>query len=81
MALKDFYEDKKFVQSRIVVIRVVTIVVFLFLLILFVEFVVFVQLQFVLGRQHQSHRLSRQRPSVAQLDLLGRDRGDTRNLP
>src|SRR5262245_43612027 len=33
MALKDFYEDKKFVQARIVVIRVVTIVVFLFLLI------------------------------------------------
>src|SRR4026208_1761385 len=32
MALKDFYEDKKFVQSRIPVIRAVAIVVFLFLL-------------------------------------------------
>jgi penicillin-binding protein 2 len=32
MALKDFYEDKRFVQSRIVVIRVAAILVFLFLL-------------------------------------------------
>lgn len=32
MALKDFYEDKKFVQSRIPFIRVVAILVFLFLL-------------------------------------------------
>ena len=32
MALKDFYEDKKFVQSRIVVIRIAAILVFLFLL-------------------------------------------------
>jgi penicillin-binding protein 2 len=32
MPLKDFYEDKRFVQSRIVVIRVVAILVFLFLL-------------------------------------------------
>ncbi len=32
MALKDFYEDKKFVQSRIPLIRVVAILVFLFLL-------------------------------------------------
>jgi hypothetical protein len=32
MALKDFYEDKKFVQSRIIVIRVAAILVFLFLL-------------------------------------------------
>jgi penicillin-binding protein 2 len=33
MALKDFYEDKKVVQSRIPLIRVVAILVFLFLLI------------------------------------------------
>jgi len=32
MALKDFYEDKKFVQARIEVIRVAAILVFLFLL-------------------------------------------------
>jgi penicillin-binding protein 2 len=32
MPLKDFYEDKKFVQSRIIVIRVAAILVFLFLL-------------------------------------------------
>ena len=32
MPLKDFYEDKRFVQSRIVVIRVAAILVFLFLL-------------------------------------------------
>ncbi len=32
MPLKDFYEDKKFVQSRIVVVRVATIIVFLCLL-------------------------------------------------
>ena len=32
MPLKDFYEDKRFVQSRIIVIRVAAILVFLFLL-------------------------------------------------
>lgn len=32
MALKDFYEDKKFVQSRIAVVRVAAILVFVFLL-------------------------------------------------
>src|SRR5262245_36150943 len=32
MALKDFYEDKKFVQSRIAIVRVAVIVVFLALL-------------------------------------------------
>jgi penicillin-binding protein 2 len=33
MALKDFYEDKKFVQSRIPFVRVVAILAFLFLLV------------------------------------------------